>query len=162
MFWITAILILATSVCSCSTRVCAANEEVRNSRTTVTDDNGKIVYETTGSGLTDYEKKAFESTFGPLQNYHIEVRYGSGNAPAKSSASSNTILRSVGFIIFLVFFMGYFLPFFINASLAKSRGKSVALMLLLTCIFSWVVTLILAILPKVERTGSISKAQIND
>ena len=44
----------------------------------------------------------------------------------------------------------YVLPFFINASLAKSRGRSVILMLLLTCVFSWIVTLILAIMPKVE------------
>jgi len=36
-------------------------------------------------------------------------------------------------------------------NLAKSRGKSVALMLLLTLIFSWIVTLILAFMPKVEK-----------
>jgi isoprenylcysteine carboxyl methyltransferase (ICMT) family protein YpbQ len=51
----------------------------------------------------------------------------------------------------LVLSVGFFIPFFINASLAKSRGKSVALILLLTFIFSWLVTLILAFLPKVEN-----------
>ena len=44
-----------------------------------------------------------------------------------------------------------FLPFIINANLAKSRGKSVALMLFLTLIFWWIVTLILAFMPKVEE-----------
>jgi hypothetical protein len=55
-------------------------------------------------------------------------------------------------IILLVIFVVIILPFIINAKLAKSRGKSVALMLLLTFIFSWIVTLILAVMPKVEET----------
>lgn len=50
-------------------------------------------------------------------------------------------------IIFLLFLL---LPFFLNASLAKSRGKSVALMLVLTIVFSWIVTLVLAFMPKIE------------
>jgi len=50
-------------------------------------------------------------------------------------------------IIFLLFLL---LPFILNASLAKSRGKSVALMLVLTVIFSWIVTLVLAFMPKIE------------
>jgi len=53
--------------------------------------------------------------------------------------------------ILLIFFFVFLLPFFINASLARSRGKSVVLMLFLTCIFSWIVTLILAFLPRVEQ-----------
>jgi RsiW-degrading membrane proteinase PrsW (M82 family) len=44
-----------------------------------------------------------------------------------------------------------FLPYIINANLAKSRGKSVLLMLFLTLIFSWIVTLILAFMPRVEN-----------
>ncbi len=57
-----------------------------------------------------------------------------------------------GGVLFVLFAIVFFFvgPFFINASLAKSRGKSVALVLLLTCIFSWIVTLLLAIMPKVE------------
>lgn len=51
----------------------------------------------------------------------------------------------VGVVLFV------FLPFLINSSLARSRGKSVALMLLLTVIFSWIVTLVLACLPKAEQ-----------
>jgi len=44
------------------------------------------------------------------------------------------------------------LPFYINSKLAVSRGKSVPLMLFLTLIFSYLITLILAFLPKVEET----------
>ncbi len=41
-----------------------------------------------------------------------------------------------------------FLPFILNFYLAKSRSKSVILMLLLTLVFSWIVTLILAFMPQ--------------
>lgn len=53
-------------------------------------------------------------------------------------------------IIFLIF-GGFLLPFIINANLAKSRGKSVALMFLLRVFFSWIVTLILALMSKVPE-----------
>lgn len=50
--------------------------------------------------------------------------------------------------VFILVVLGLiFLPFFINDSLARSRGKNPWLILLLTCIFSWVVTLILVMLP---------------
>jgi len=55
------------------------------------------------------------------------------------------------FVFVVIVLLGFFLPFILNAKLAKSRGKSVALMLLLTFIFSWIVTLILAFLPKVDE-----------
>ncbi len=55
-------------------------------------------------------------------------------------------------LFLLVVLAGIVLPFIINAKLAKSRGKSVMLMLLLTLIFSWIVTLILAFMPKVEES----------
>ena len=58
----------------------------------------------------------------------------------------------VGLPIFLILF----LPFIINLNLAISRGKNVILMLFLTVIFSWIVTLILAFMPKVS-TEQISK-----
>lgn len=63
-------------------------------------------------------------------------------------------LGVVELIVLLVIFAIYILPFIINASLAKSRGKSVALMLLLTFFFSWVVTLILAFIPKAETASA--------
>lgn len=53
--------------------------------------------------------------------------------------------------IVLGFFLVVFLPFIINAKLASSRGKSVVLMLLLTIFFSWIVTLILAVLPAKDQ-----------
>lgn len=55
------------------------------------------------------------------------------------------ILTALGVVI---------LPFIINAYLAKSRGKSVVLMLLLTIIFSWIVTLVLAFFPKIEKADT--------
>ncbi|HBF42867.1 MAG TPA: hypothetical protein DDW42_04415 [Desulfobacteraceae bacterium] len=61
-------------------------------------------------------------------------------------------LGATELIIVLTILAGI-LPFFINARLAKSRGKSVALMLLLTLIFSWIVTLVLAFMPRIAETG---------
>ena len=58
------------------------------------------------------------------------------------------ILTALGVAILAI------LPFIINAYLAKSRGKSVVLMLLLTIIFSWIVTLILAFFPKIEKADT--------
>lgn len=63
-------------------------------------------------------------------------------------------LGVIELIVLLVFFVFGVLPFFINANLAKSRGKSVALILLLTFFFSWIVTLILAFIPKVETVSA--------
>jgi len=53
-------------------------------------------------------------------------------------------------LVIIAALLVYLLPFFINAVLAKSRGKSIMLMLLLTFIFTWIVTLILAFMPKVK------------
>jgi len=55
----------------------------------------------------------------------------------------------------IMFLLLGILPLVINGFLAKSRGKSVGLMLFLTIIFSWIVTLILAFLPKVEIKGEL-------
>lgn len=60
--------------------------------------------------------------------------------------------------IVLVIFVVFFLPFIINANLAKSRGKSVILMLLLTIIFSWIITLILAFMSKVSAVKTSGDA----
>lgn len=54
-------------------------------------------------------------------------------------------------LVLIAFLLVLFAPFIINASLARSRGKSVLLMILLTVFFSWIVTLILAFIPKIER-----------
>lgn len=54
-----------------------------------------------------------------------------------------------GMVNFSVFILiGFLLPFIINVSLSKSRGKNVLIILFLTLIFSWIITLYLAILPK--------------
>jgi len=50
-------------------------------------------------------------------------------------------------IIEVIVLLALALPFFINTRLAKSRGTSVATVILLTLLFSWVVTLILTIMP---------------
>lgn len=51
-------------------------------------------------------------------------------------------------LLIVLFFL---LPFVINPFLARSRGKNILLIIVLTIIFSWFVTLILAFMPKEER-----------
>ena len=54
-----------------------------------------------------------------------------------------------GMINFYVFILlGFLLPFIINISLSKSRGKKLIIILFLTLVFSWIITLYLAILSK--------------
>jgi len=55
------------------------------------------------------------------------------------------------FFVAIAFFI---LPFVINYRLAQSRGKSVALMMLLTLIFSWIITIVLAFIPATEQHRS--------
>jgi len=45
----------------------------------------------------------------------------------------------------------YVLPFFFNAAMAKSRGQNLGLMLLLTVILSWIVTVILFFMPRTDQ-----------
>jgi hypothetical protein len=42
------------------------------------------------------------------------------------------------------------LPIIINIKLAESRGQNMALMVILTIFFSWIITLVLLLLPKAE------------
>ncbi len=59
-----------------------------------------------------------------------------------------------GFDLFsFLVFLGFILPFILNPFLAKSRGKSVFLMLLLTIPFSWILTLILALMSPKEKSS---------
>ncbi len=55
------------------------------------------------------------------------------------------------FFLFLFGSLLYLLPFVVNYYLAGTRGKNILLMLLLTIPFSYLVTLILALMPEVEK-----------
>ena len=55
------------------------------------------------------------------------------------------------YFLFLFGSLLYLLPFIVNYYLARSRGKHILLMLLLTIPFSYIVTLVLAYLPEVEQ-----------
>ena len=43
------------------------------------------------------------------------------------------------------------LPFVLNVELARSRGKKIALVMVLTFLLSWIVTLVLFFLPSKEQ-----------
>jgi hypothetical protein len=52
--------------------------------------------------------------------------------------------------VILVIFVMSILPIIINIKLAESRGQNMALMVILTIFFSWIITLVLLLLPKAE------------
>jgi hypothetical protein len=52
--------------------------------------------------------------------------------------------------VFLIL-VGVLLPFVLNVELARSRGKRVALVMVLTFFLSWIVTLVLFFLPNTEQ-----------
>ena len=56
-----------------------------------------------------------------------------------------------GLVMLIFLFLVLGVPFFINASLAKSRGKSVAFVMLLTLLFNWLITIILFFLPETKK-----------
>jgi hypothetical protein len=60
------------------------------------------------------------------------------------------------FVIFPLTILGLVLPFFVNYKLAKTRGKDVLMVMLLTMVFSWFVTLLLVLLPETHsKEGEI-------
>jgi len=59
-------------------------------------------------------------------------------------------LDTGGVYFTLILLICFILPFFINLSLAKSRGQKVGLILILTLLLSWIVTVILWFMPKID------------
>ena len=55
------------------------------------------------------------------------------------------------YLLLLIGSLLYLLPFVLNFFLSRTRGKNILLMLFLTIPFSYIVTLILAYLPEVEK-----------
>jgi DNA-directed RNA polymerase subunit RPC12/RpoP len=51
-----------------------------------------------------------------------------------------------GLEFFVLFFM-YIVPAILNVNLAKRRGHSVAIIVILTLVFSWLITLLLVFMP---------------
>ena len=47
--------------------------------------------------------------------------------------------------VLLVALFGYILPVYLNVKMARSRGQNVTMIVVLTLLFTWVVTIILAL-----------------
>ena len=59
-------------------------------------------------------------------------------------------LDTGGVYFTLIILVALILPFIINISLAKSRGQSIPMMLCLTLVLSWIVTVILFFMPRTD------------
>ncbi len=51
----------------------AAMKSGRTSRLQVLDDDGRVIYESDGEQLSDFNKYYFERTFGPFENYRVNL-----------------------------------------------------------------------------------------
>lgn len=59
-------------------------------------------------------------------------------------------LDTGGVYFTLILLVVLILPFFINATLAKSRGQKIGIIMVLTLVLSWIVTVILWFMPKTD------------
>ena len=81
----------------------ASSQSGPRSRIVITDDNGRELYESSGTALTAYEKMVFESNFGPLRDYKAHVESERVPFPYRS-----WILLAIGIplgLMFMMFFM---------------------------------------------------------
>jgi hypothetical protein len=86
----------------------AASQSGQKSRVIITDSNGAKVYETPGAVLTSYEKLTFESNFGPLSNYQLQVQTETLPFPFRAWLSS-AVGIPVGLILLVAFIVRAYL-----------------------------------------------------
>jgi len=86
----------------------AASQAGQKSSVIITDATGKKVYETPGGTLTSYEKLVFENTFGPLQNYQIQLQSESLPFPFRAWVSA-AVGIPIGLILLVSFLIKAYL-----------------------------------------------------
>ena len=87
----------------------AASQAGQKARVIITDAAGRKVYETSGSALTSYEKLVFESTFGSLHNYQVQLQ--SENLPFPFRA---WVSAAVGIPIGLVLLVSFLIKVYLS------------------------------------------------
>jgi hypothetical protein len=100
----------------------AASQAGQKSFVVITGEDGKTVYETTGSSLTSYEKMVFENTFGPLQNYRIHVNTQFNPFPFRAWMSA-----AVGIPIGLVLLLAFVVRAFLSLLYGEEKPEDVGL-----------------------------------
>jgi len=97
----------------------AAGQAGQKSTIIVTDTNGTKVYETAGTTLTSYERLVFENTFGPLQNYRIQLETESVPFPFRAWVSA-----AVGIPIGLVLLVSFLVRVYLSLLYGEEKEES--------------------------------------
>lgn len=97
------LLVLELNIC-----LVAINYTGNRSKVLVTDGMGQVVYETAGQVLSSYDRQSFESTFGPLSNYKIQVQLDTRPFPFRAWLAA-AIGIPVGLILLLSFLIRVYL-----------------------------------------------------
>ncbi len=96
-----------------------ASQAGHKSYVIVSDREGNVVYETQGSAITSYEKLVFENTFGPIQNYRIQVRSESNAFPFRA-----WLTAAVGIPIGLILLMAFLVKAFLSLVYGEEKEKT--------------------------------------
>jgi hypothetical protein len=97
------LLILELNIC-----LVAINYTGNRSKVIVSDAQGQVVYETAGQVLSNYDRQSFESTFGPIANYKVQVQMDSRPFPFRAWLAA-AIGIPVGLILLLAFLIRVYL-----------------------------------------------------
>ena len=112
------IAVLAFLVLELLIYLAAASQAGQKSRVVVTDQNGIIKYETSGTSLTSYERMTFENTFGPLENYQIQIHTDSQPFPFRAWVSA-----AVGIPVGLVLLVSFVVKVYLNLLYGEEKSK---------------------------------------
>lgn len=97
----------------------AANRSGEQSFVSVTDAKGNQVYETRGTGLTNFEKLAFLNTFGPLDNYNVNIKTKTVPFPFRAWLSA-----AVGIPIGLVLLVAFIIKAYFSLLYGEEEPES--------------------------------------
>jgi len=96
----------------------AASQSGQKSRVLVMDRNGAVKYETPGTTLTSYEKLNFENTFGPLENFQLQIQTESQPFPFRAWVSA-----AVGIPVGLVLLVSFVVKVYLNLLYGDEKTK---------------------------------------
>lgn len=96
----------------------AASQAGQKSRVVITDRNGAIKYETPGTSLTSYEKMTFENTFGPLENFQLQIQTESQPFPFRAWVSA-----AVGIPVGLVLLVSFVVKVYLSLLYGDEKSK---------------------------------------
>jgi len=88
----------------------------------VTDAKGNTIYETKGSGVSSFEKLAFANTFGPMENYNVNVKTKVVPFPFRAWLSA-AIGIPIGLVMLVAFVVKSYFSLFYGEDAGSEQKK---------------------------------------